>query len=107
MKKSEETRQKMRRAHLGKKQSEETKEKIRAAMLIYWQDVKLGNAMLHAVGLAPAVRRHSPETIAKMKRAAKGRKLSPQARAALLAYQQERRYNAKIKNEYDQSKKGI
>jgi hypothetical protein len=107
MEKSIITKQKMRQAHLGKHHTEETKEKIRKAMLIYWEDVKLGNAMLHAAGYNPKMRKHKPETLVKMKQAARGRKFSPQAQAALRAYQQERKLNNRLKKEYEQSKKGI
>lgn len=103
----EQTRNKMSLAHQGKKHTLETKRKISLAMRQYWAEVRESNALLRAAGYAPKIRKHSPETLAKMRAAAKGRQFSPQAQAAMRSYQQERKLNSQLQKQLRRQKKGL
>lgn len=104
---SEETRRKMSEAHSGKELSEETKNKIREGMLAYWRDRKAFEAAMKRAGFEVTTHKHSEETKEKMRQAALGRSLSPEAKAALKKYQEERQQNTQLKKRLDNEQKGI
>lgn len=104
---SEETRKKMSEAHTGKQLPQETKDKIREGMLAYWRDRKVVEAALKRAGFPVHSHKHSEETKEKMRQAAKDRALSPEAKAALKKYQEERKLNTQLKQQLENEQKGM